>query len=414
MHSSLSAGKIVIFSTLFFCTLIALIGSVSVSSANKDRVIMGVQSMGTSIAGMKKAEAAQFFEKMAANRIAQMSILLQYKDKTWTITPEEIRLRGNVEDATQAAYDIGRESSMLSNLLNQMKYAVTGRTVELTADYDQALLTKRLQDIAKEIHTQPVNAAIDFQPDGSLKHIPCTIGKTLDIDPIIKSLEPQLLTLKRPKPILLEPAEHPPAIVDGDLAPINGILASYTTFFYYGDRGDNIVIAASRLDNILVRSNTVFSFNQTVGQRTAVAGYKDAPVIIDGKMEQDIGGGVCQVSSTLYNAVLLAGLTPVMRTPHFYPSSYCPPGLDATVADGLLDFQFRNQYPHNIYMLARTYGSQLTIYILGATGDLGGNTITIEREGTTLQPSIYRVYSRNGQVMEREYLHTDSYSTPGT
>ena len=402
------------FSTFFFCALIALVGSISVSSANRDRVVMGVQSMGTSIAGMKKTEAARFFEKMASNRIAQMQILLQYGNKTWTIDPEEIHLRGNVEDATQTAYDIGRESGVMSNLLSQMRYAITGRTVELTADYDRTLLAKRLQDVAKEVNAQPANASIAFQPDGSLKHIPCTIGKTLDTDSIAKSLEPQLLAMKRPKPILLEPEEQPPAIVDGDLAPINGILASYTTDFYYGDRGDNIVIAASRLDNVLVRSNSVFSFNQTVGQRTASAGYKDAPVIIDGKMEQDIGGGVCQVSSTLYNAILLAGLTPVVRTPHFYPSSYCPPGLDATVADGLLDFQFRNQYPHNVYLLARTYGSHLTVYVLGAMADLGGNTITMEREGTALQPSIYRVYRRNGQVIEREYMHTDSYSTPET
>ena len=142
------------------------------------------------------------------------------------------------------------------------------------------------------------------------------------------------------------------------------------------------------------------------------AGYKSAPVIVNGSTEQGIGGGVCQVSSTLYNAVLLSGLTPTVRTPHYFPSSYCPPGLDATVADDLLDFQFKNQLPHNVYLLTRTYGAALTIYVLGTKKDLEGNTITLEREGSAMRPTVYRVYSRNGQIIEREYMHTDSYYSP--
>ena len=414
MHASLFAGKIITLSTLAFCALIAVVGGVSVSTANNGRVVMGVQSMGFSVAGMKKDEAFRFFEKTAANRISNMSIVLQYGDRTWTIRPEEINLRGNIDTAVQSAYAIGREGNMAENLLNQMRYAITGRSVELTADYDRQLLAEKLQGIAGAIHTRPVDASVVLQPDGSITRTPCVIGRTLDTKPIAEALEPQLLALQRPGLITLEPEEQAPGIVDADLASIDGILASYTTGFYSGDRGDNIAIAADHLNHVLVRSNTVFSFNNTVGQRTANAGYKDAPVIIDGKMEQDIGGGVCQVSSTLYNAVLLAGLTPVARTPHFYPSAYCPPGLDATVADGLLDFQFRNQLPHNVYLLAGTYNNNLTIYILGTRADLEGNTITMESEGSSMQPSIYRVYTRNGQIIEREFMHTDSYSSPET
>lgn len=414
MHSSLSTGKIILLSIFSFCLLIAIVGCVSVSTANKDRVIMGVQSMGTSLSGMKKEDAKHFFEKTAENRISQMAILLQYGEKTWTIKPEEIHLHGNIDGAVENAYSVGREGTALENLISQLKYAITGRSVEFTADYDRQLLSNKLQEIANAVNTSPVNASIDFQPDGSLKHIPCVIGKTLDTKPIADALEPQLLSFQHPKIVVLEPADQPPAIVDADLAPIDSVLASYTTDFYYGDRGDNIVIAASHLDNILVRSNTVFSFNNTVGQRTASAGYKDAPVIIDGKTEQDVGGGVCQVSSTLYNAVLLAGLTPTLRTPHFYPSAYCPPGRDATVADGLLDFQFMNQLPHNVYLLSRTYGDCLTIYVLGAKSDLQGNTISLESEGSRMHPTIYRIYTRDGEVIDREYMHTDSYDTPTT
>ena len=151
-----------------------------------------------------------------------------------------------------------------------------------------------------------------------------------------------------------------------------------------------------------------FSFNTTVGPRTWDAGYKPAGVIINGKPDVDYGGGVCQVSSTLYNAVLLAGLTPTERTPHFFQSSYIGYGRDATVADGQIDFKFRNDLPHTVYIKAYASGSTLTISILGTKADLNGATIALENDGA----SLYRTYYKDGQVVKDEYLHTDQYYTP--
>ena len=135
-------------------------------------------------------------------------------------------------------------------------------------------------------------------------------------------------------------------------------------------------------------------------------------MIINGRPAEDYGGGVCQVSSTLYNAVLLAGLTPTERTPHFYQSTYVAPGRDATVADGYLDFKFRNDFPHNVYLIAEAYGSTLSVYILGTKADLGGADIAIEREGSDMKPSIYRVWYSGNDVIRSEFLHTDVYELP--
>ena len=206
---------------------------------------------------------------------------------------------------------------------------------------------------------------------------------------------------------------------DEDLAQVDTVLSSYTTHFNGGNanRSQNIRIAAGELDQQLIRNGGEFSFNQTVGSRAASAGYRDAAVIIEGKVEQDIGGGVCQVSSTLYNAVLLAGLQSTERTSHFYPSSYVPAGLDATVADGQLDFKFRNVLPHNVYLLSSVYGSTLTIFVLGTRADLDGSRITLltrtEKPGPGPVVSAYRIYQKNGQEVNREFLHTDHYDVQG-
>ena len=159
--------------------------------------------------------------------------------------------------------------------------------------------------------------------------------------------------------------EAQPPVTDADLASVDSILGEYSTHYYPGARGQNIAIAAGKLNGAFIRSTGTFSFNDTVGARTRDAGYQTAGVILDGRPAQDIGGGVCQVSSTLYNAVLLAGLKTTVRTSHAFPSSYCPPGRDATVADGLLDFQFQNQLAHGVYLLASANGTDLTIYVLG-------------------------------------------------
>ena len=92
------------------------------------------------------------------------------------------------------------------------------------------------------------------------------------------------------------------------------------------------------------------------------------------------------------------------------PSSYVPRGRDATVADDLLDLVFQNPLPHPVYLRVANTGSSLTIYVLGTRADLAGKTITLVTGGSYAHPSLYRVWKENGQIVDREFMHTDSYS----
>ena len=125
----------------------------------------------------------------------------------------------------------------------------------------------------------------------------------------------------------------------------------------------------------------MISFNETVGHRVADAGYKEAPVIVDGEVQPGIGGGICQVSSTLYNAILLANLTASERSVHYYPSSYVRIGFDATVADDLLDLKFSNTLSHTIYLLTEVQGGTLTICVLGNSADRSGEELRLTLRG---------------------------------
>lgn len=388
----------------------AVVGGISVSVSNHGRVIMGVQSGGTMLAGMSQDEVQDYFRRKGEKELRKTAVILKDGKNIYKIAPSDIHLTAQADAAAERAYRMGRSASPVVNLLTQMRCAITGADVPLTASYDRTLLRQKLAAIKGQTDRQPKNADAKLLASGSLAIQPSSNGRALDIDALEQTLNPKLQCLKLTIIETLAPAETPPTVTTEDLAAMDAILASYTTTFLPGARGKNIAIAAGKLQDVLVTSGEVFSFNDTVGRRTYAAGYQNAGVYIDGEPAQDVGGGVCQVSSTLYNAILLAGLTPTVRTPHFYPSHYCPPGLDATVADDLLDFQFKNDLAHNVLLKVSLTATTLTIYIIGTRADLGGQTVQLSSEGPRLQPSVYRLWYKGGQLQQKEFLHTDEYA----
>jgi len=128
-------------------------------------------------------------------------------------------------------------------------------------------------------------------------------------------------------------------------------------------RSTNIELAAKAINNYVVFPGEIFSFNKVVGKRTAEKGYLRAKVIVRGEFSEDIGGGICQVSSTLFNAVDNAGLKIIQRFSHSRAVSYIPPGRDATVSWYGPDFIFKNKYNQPILIQARTLGNLLIIKV---------------------------------------------------
>jgi len=142
----------------------------------------------------------------------------------------------------------------------------------------------------------------------------------------------------------------------------------YTTYYNSNNRNrsHNIDLAVKALNNRYVFPGESFSFNQTLGERTAGKGYRRAKVIVRGEVAEGIGGGICQVSSTLFNAVDRAGLTIVQRYSHSRNVPYVPPGRDATVSWYGPDFVFNNPYDHPVLIRAFSGGGQTTILIYSA------------------------------------------------
>ncbi len=186
------------------------------------------------------------------------------------------------------------------------------------------------------------------------------------------------------------------------------------------NRTMNIDLALKRLQGVTVESGKIFSFNKAVGRRTAGRGFLPAPVLFQNRLNNLIGGGVCQVSSTLYNAALLADLEIVERYRHSSPVTYLPLGLDATVSYGYRDLRFRNTRPFPVMITASLTEEMMTLSVLGVEKlpyDVELVTEVSEIEApfrdqdseSGKEVRRYRLKIRDGIVIEKEYLGRDYY-----
>ncbi len=164
--------------------------------------------------------------------------------------------------------------------------------------------------------------------------------------------------------VLLDLVELDPEITAGLFAQITRPVSSYHTVYGSGGgRNTNIELAAAAINNYLLFPGEIFSFNKAVGPRTMERGYELAPIIVGSSVVPGLGGGICQVSSTLYNAVLEAELEVVERYPHSQPVGYVPPGRDATVSD-YLDFKFQNNRDRVVMIKTACWGGRIEVEIL--------------------------------------------------
>lgn len=170
----------------------------------------------------------------------------------------------------------------------------------------------------------------------------------------VQQVEEQIIieTTPEPEPVP-EPTPTPtpepkpnPAPVKPYVAPYGKVLGTYTTKAKWGqtNRNTNIRLACEAINEYVVQPGAQFSFNTVVGQRTKERGYKEAGVYVNGQVDTGVGGGICQVSSTLFNAALLSNMTITARRAHSLPVSYLPRGRDAAVSWGGPEFKFKNPY----------------------------------------------------------------------
>ena len=437
-----------------------------VSSLNQDTFYYGVHIDGVHIGGMTRAEAKAALTQNAAYTDQQFSLNVTIDGKTWTITQEQLPLSRNIDAVLDEAYAIGRQG-MLETLNGsgtpfEARYqqvssiAQEGAYLYTQITYDKATVRELAQTLSERVSTQAQDATI-YQFDFATRSFQFTaeqMGQTIDSEEIYNAIVSRM-DARNYSAITLSTVKTAPSVTAAQLNQSFGLISTYSTStgnLKGYNRTKNIELACAAITGTL-ESGQTFSFNSTTGRRTVDKGYLPAGAIAQGSSVEEVGGGVCQVSSTLFNAAAMANMEIVYSSPHAWPSTYVDPGRDATVdwqsyqsLSESLDFKFKNSSDYPIYIVAYVTGSnynkdcKCTVEIYGITFT-DGLTIDLKTElvSTTPAPTdverrlnteleygtekvirkardgyvykTYRVYYQNGVEIRRDLLRTSTYRT---
>lgn len=327
-------------------------------------VINGLQFEGQEISGLTADQLKTRIQEYAQQDNRTLTLVVD--NTSVQVSFSELGIVPDTDNMVKDILSYGREDNIIIALQERLKAFFYPVNMSLRYKIDETQASYYLENYAKKVTLSGHDAYLSLDGEQVVIH-PEKLGSRLDMESTLQQLKDMAASGEFETLHLTMTDKDTIHLRAQDLAGIDTIIGTYTTYFNGSDthRTHNVRLASDKINGVYLAPGQVFSFNDIVGERTAEAGFDDAPVIIDGKLVPGIGGGICQVSSTLFNAALLAGMETVERTPHYSPVSYIPAGRDATVAYGYLDYQFKNPYQQPVYVLSLMTDNSITVYILG-------------------------------------------------
>lgn len=405
---------------------------------NRKTFYEGIYIEDINISGLTREQVEELIIDKINTVFSKQKLELVDGDQSWKVGHNDLKINFNTNEAIERAYQIGRHGNIFNRLVSIFTARQENVHIKVYTDYDRNRLKKIMLSLKDKIDVKEQDAQVEYK-DGSFKFDKEVIGRSLDIDRNISLVENRILS-RNFNTVELEVLESVPRILYDNIKEINDVLASFSTTFNTGDknRTHNIKLACERINNTLLLSGDVFSMNEELGTRTIENGYKDAPVIYKNELVPGAGGGVCQVTTTLYDSVLLSRLQVLERTNHSLPLGYVKPGQDATIAEGYIDFKFMNSREYPVLVNAEVKGKTLLVRVLGRK-DIDepvvklrsqvveeylpgkeeliiddsladGERIVVREAKKGLKAVVYReTYNQKGELIESEKISEDVY-----
>jgi len=426
----------------------------------------GMSVSGWKVGGMK----TDAFEKELADRVEQLSrtpVAMTARmpgggTETRTATLGEFGLRTNA-DQLRAELESFNEGSVWERAWRRWQWR--GRSWELQVAFDPKAVTAAAQNTWPELYaSRPVNAVRSVTEKDEVRYSPERAALRLDDQGLARAIWTAVLGEGGAAAAKAGGAAHPFALTpDGplqagtplkltvptyELKPevtaamlkaqgVERLIASFTTSFATSGAGrrHNVAKTASVVHNRLMKPGDVFDYAKIIEETESKFGFQEAPVIFNGKLCPGVGGGICQVSTTLYNAVLRAGLEIVERRNHSLPVSYAPKGQDATFASGYINFKFRNNTEKYILIRTSTENGKLTVKLFGSMPPgvsyeiksftleeldpptkyvknphlRKGSVELLQRGKPGYVVATYRYKKMNGTIVDKELISKDTY-----
>lgn len=372
---------------LAFVLIMVVIGNVQLSNPTQETFGSGTYINGQSVTGYTVTQASQVVTDKMKEQIDGISIQIMYKDKIWQFNQDDFEIEEAVKKVVQNAYDTYTLSKTNSSNFNMSNSKILNglSTNSQNSSFRVSLkstfknFNEKIDDIIAQIETKPQNAKVEFNPNSKemFNIVDGKNGIQVDREKLYKDLENQFLRTKDIKVYVnttgLKP-EIDASYYDNKL----NLMSKFSTTLVGSQEGrrHNVDLALKKFNGKVVKAGEKISFNETTGPQTEEGGYKSAIVILNGKFVNGIGGGICQASTTLYNACVLANLEINEANKHTLPVGYVELSLDAMVSDGYSDMVFTNTSEDDIYIKCYTSEEEATVEIYGNSIPDG---ITIKR-----------------------------------
>ena len=363
-----------------------------------ERIYQGIYIDNVHVGGMTREQAVAAVEAVNEAVDAKFDLVVSVGNENWHVNNERVPFSRNIRETVDKAWAYGRSNAagnigsgktpFEARVQQASELRSYPQTYVTKQDYDHQALRTLTDGIVNYVNRDPVNSTVqsfNFSTK-TFTFTEDTPGAVIDPEDLYSRMTTLLDNGVTSTTVRVVPQRIEADMTKAELMNRFGLISAYTTNTTNNkNRNTNIQLSAAAISGITVLPGEIFSFNAATGERTAEKGYKEAAAIAGGQSRDEIGGGVCQTSSTLFNAVARADLEIIERNPHAWPSNYVEKGFDATVNWPGLDFKFKNNTGWPIFIVAGYSKQKVTVNIYGMT--LGtGVKIDLESEVTRTIP----------------------------
>lgn len=407
-----------------------------------DVFLQGVSVGGIDVSGMTMQEAKAELLYHNATLKDTLDVEIIYQDKVYPFAPATAGITLNYEDSlAQALRPISADGDYEQVMAEAEEIKTNGRDFPILVEWEEEKAKEYVAALAAEINVEPQNATFKMEK-GQISYIADVTGLELNEQELIEQLRSKFELGKKIQveaPVQETEAEIKLADIEGKIVRRSVFETSFASSD--ANRSFNVTRATNAINGVVIKPGETFSMNDTIGPRTYSGGWKPAPAIINGGADKEMqaGGGVCQVSSTLYNAVVKADLEIVYRRNHSSKVGYVDAGLDATINTGTIDFTWKNNTNSDIFIVASAEGKKVHIEIYGEawpeeyneirlTSDYIGSIapkamkITqdstkptgyeqiVRKEKSGSKYASYKHYYKDGKLVKKEFLANSTYN----
>lgn len=354
------SAAVIVSLVIFLAACLVGAGTIYVyttTSPYMNTFLPGTMLLGYPLGGATMEEACALLEQITQEDLAAFTVELKWDSQSYALSAADVDLAVDSEATLSELYARGHEGGMLSCFAEMLRLRGEPMIAQPIVTYDMTAADELLGLIEQDIVCPPENAQVAFAPGSAspFEFTVETIGYSLDLTGVRAQIESAIASVE-PTVILLEPQAIMPDVTQEDLRNAT-VLRSRVLMEIDGEEAayHNVSLAAGALDGARIEADATLSFNETVGARSADRGYLPAAEPAYGEDVSGVGGGVCQLSSALYQLALLGGVSVEERSAAVYPVDYCEMGQEAAVSDQGIDLTLKNTTDYPLFIRARVY-----------------------------------------------------------